>query len=402
MKATGSGDARCGTRADIAFIIFGLGCGGAEFALLELVRGLDRSRFRPIVISLAPRAALSNAFEEAAVEVHYLGLRRFEQAPLVFIRAWKLVRRLKPSLLHGVMFYGDVVARLIRMLEGTRVVSALHNTYIGPREFEQVLHWSDRYTDAVTAVSNAVADAQVGAGSVPSDKVRVIYNGIDLNRIAQPSQVELASHRARLGLSPSDRVLLCVARLEPAKEHALLLRAFKTVATRFDDVKLVLVGPGRLEGKLRDQAAALGISRQVCFAGQVDPVAPMFYLGELFVLSSSHEGLPLVVLEAMAARLPIVLTAVGGVPEVIEHEVNGILVAPFDEAGLVEGLERVLRMTPEARARMGQAARATVEQRFSAQHMVSATQDLYEELLAQAHRKAQLTRKTEVGSSLVD
>lgn len=367
----------------IAFVIFALGCGGAEVVLLELVKGLDRSRFTPIVISLAPPSALSPAFDAAGIEVHHLGLKRVQQAPLVLLRAWRLVRRLRPALLQGVMFHGDLAARLLRAMGGTRhVVTAMHTTSIGSRRYEQVMHWSDRYTDAVTAVSKVVANAQIQAGSIQAEKVTVIHNGIDLKRVARPSLAELDALRARLNLCSGDRVLLCVARLEPVKEHTLLLHAFKTVSSKVDNLTLLLVGTGRLEGRLRTLAANLGISAKVRFAGQVSPVAPVLFLAEAFVLCSSREGLPIVVLEAMAAELPMVLTAVGGIPEMIEHEKTGLLVPSQNEQALADALERLFMMSPSDRRALATAGRRHVEERFCVEHMVAATQDLFERVLA--------------------
>jgi len=367
----------------VAFVIFGLGCGGAEIALLELVKGLDRSRFEPIIISLAPPAALSQAFEAAGVQIYYLGLERVEQAPLVLFRAWRLVRKLRPALLHGVMFYGDLVARLLRMSgETPAVITAMHTTDIGSRGYEQVMRWSDRFTDAVTAVSDDVARSQVRAGSIRSSKVTVIRNGIDLKRLAAPSASELETQRLRLGLNRTDRVLLCVARLEPPKEHGLLLRAFHRLSARAPDVKLLLVGSGRLESELRALAARLGLEQKVVFAGQLSPVAPVFHLADVFAMSSSREGLPLVVLEAMAAQLPMVVTSVGGIPEIVEHDRTGVLVPSGDEQALAAALERVFAMSDEARAAMGLAARRCVEERYRVEHMVTATQNLYERILA--------------------
>jgi glycosyltransferase involved in cell wall biosynthesis len=367
----------------IAFVIFALGCGGAEVVLLELVKGLDRLRFTPIIISLAPPSALSAAFEASGVEVHHLGFKRVDQAPLVLLRAWRLVRRLRPALLQGVMFHGDLAARLLRLMGGTtRVVTAIHTTSIGSRAYEQIMHWSDRYTDAVTAVSQVVASAQVQAGSIQADKVTVIHNGIDLKRVVRPSRAELDAQRARLNLCSGDRVLLCVARLEPVKEHALLLRAFKAVSSKVDNLTLLLVGTGRLEGQLRTLAANLGISAKVRFAGPVSPIAPILFLAEAFVLCSSREGLPIVVLEAMAAELPMVLTAVGGIPEIIEHEKTGLLVPSQNEEALADALERLFKMSARERSALAFAGRRLVEERFCVEHMVAATQDLYERVLA--------------------
>ena len=269
------------------------------------------------------------------------------------------------------MFYGDLAARLLHLFGGTQhVITAIHSTSIGSRRFERVMRWSDRYADAVTAVSNVVARAQIEAGSVPAEKVTVIYNGIDLRRFARPPSSEIEAHRARLGLSEG-RVLLCVGRLEPEKDHAQLLRAFKKLLTKVNDITLVLVGPGRLEAELRALASSLGIAERVRFAGQISPIAPIFYLADVFVLCSWREGLPLVVLEAMASGVPMVLTSVGGIPEIVEHEKTGILVPARDESALAAALERVFVMSPTEREGMATAARECVKERFSMETMKS-------------------------------
>ena len=369
--------------ATIVFVIYALGVAGAEVMLLELVKGLDRGRFRPVIVSLAPRAALSDAFEAEGAEIHHLDMRHIEEAPLIIFRAWRLVRRLKPALLHGVMFYGDLTARILRMFHSTpHVVTALHTTSIGPRRFERVMGWSDRYTDAVTAVSNAVARAQVEAGSVSASKVTVIHNGIDISRFASPNETEATRLQAQLGLTQSDRVLLCVGRLEPVKNHTLLLRAFEHLASEFREWKLLLVGRGRLESQLRKLAASLGLEDRVHFTGELSPVAPAFQIADAFVLSSNREGLPIVVLEAMAARLPMVLTSVGGIPEIVEHGVTGLLVPPRDEQALAAALRSLFLMSDDQRQAMAAAGRRRVEERFSAQRMVAATEALYEQVLA--------------------
>jgi glycosyltransferase involved in cell wall biosynthesis len=187
--------------------------------------------------------------------------------------------------------------------------------------------------------------------------------------------------------------LLCVARLERAKEHALLLRAFQRLSAQASDVKLLLVGSGRLEGDLRALATRLGIADKVLFAGQVSPVAAVFHLADVFALSSSWEGLPLVVLEAMAARLPMVLTSVGGIPEVVEHERTGILVAPGDEHAFAAALERVFAMSNEARATMGHVARRHVQERYRVEQMVAATQGLYDQVLSKQPRPSPLAKQ---------
>jgi glycosyltransferase involved in cell wall biosynthesis len=378
-----------GTPRTVAYVIFGLACGGAEMVLLELVRGLDRSRYRPVVISLAPPAELSRAFEDSGVELHHLGLRRIHQAPLIFAKALRLVRRLRPDLLHGVLFYGDFTARLLAMLGAApRVVSAIHSTVVGPRWHAELLRITDRFADSVTAVSDAVARARLEAGTVSADKLTVIPNGIDLARFARPTEVELGALRERFGLAAGDRVMLSVGRLEPEKNHEMLLRVFARVRARFPDALLLIVGSGGLQAALERRAIELAIESRVRLVGHVSPVAPIYHLAELFVLASRFEGLPMVVLEAMAAGLPMVLTSVGGIPEVVEDGRTGWLVPAGDEAQLEAALVRALGAPAAEREAIARAAASDVRARFGMERMVSSTEQLYDALLADAPRVA--------------
>jgi glycosyltransferase involved in cell wall biosynthesis len=370
----------------IAYVIFGLWCGGAEMVLLELVKGLDRSRFRPVVISLAPPDKLSGQFESSGVEVHHLGLRRIVGAPWVFLKALRLVRQIRPDLLHGVLFYGDFTARLLGLLAGgaPRVVSAIHSVYVGPRWCAEALRLTDPLAHAVTAVSDVVAQARLDAGTVRPEKLTVIPNGIDMRRFERPDEAELAALRQRLGVTSDDRVLLCVGQLRPEKNHALLLNVFARVQRRFPRTLLLLVGTGNLLEDLEQQAVALGIGERVRFAGHVAPIGPVFHLAELFVLASRFEGLPMVVLEAMAAELPMVLTRVGGIPEVTDDGRTAWLVPPNDEAELESALIRALEAPESERRAIARAARADVQARFSMERMVEQTERLYDKLLADA------------------
>lgn len=366
----------------IVYVVFSAVHGGAEMVLLELVTGLDRTKYRPVVMTLAGPGSLSQAFHDVGVELHHLGMTRVLEAPLTLFKALRLMRQLKPQIVHGHLFYGDLTARILRLLGGTpHVVSSVHSTYIGKRWTELALGLTDRLTDAVTAVSRTVADSQIAAKSIFARKVSVIENGIDFGRFTTPPPETLSALRQRFGIGPRDRVLLCVGRLVPEKNHALLLRVFARVHEREPEAKLLLVGGGALEPELRALVAELGLVERVIFAGTVSPVGPMFFLAEMFVLASWLEGLPLVVLEAMAAACPMVLTAVGGIPEVVEDGRTGLLVPPNDENALAGALLRMLAASPMQRQEIAEAARQHARRRFSMERMVERMQALYAQVL---------------------
>ncbi len=369
-------------RITVVYIVFSAVHAGAEMVLLELVTGLDRAKYNPVVITLAGSGPLAANFRDIGVEIHHLGMTRAAQAPWVLLKARRLVRRLRPSIVHGVLFYGDLTARLLRLFGATpHVVSAVHSTYVGGRWPELAMRLTDGLTDAVTAVSRTVAEAQIAHKSIVPRKVSIIENGINFERFRAPSSDEFDTLKRALGIQPDDRVALCVGRLAPEKNHALLLRVFARVAERVPKAKLLLVGSGDLEDSLRAQAAELRLGQRVVFAGQLSPVGPVFFTAELFVLASWLEGLPMVVLEAMAAGCPMVLTAVGGIPEVVQDGRTGLLVPPNDEAALEAALLRMFEAPPEQKQLWAMAAREEAKRRFSMERMVERTQAVYEHIL---------------------
>ncbi len=365
----------------ILYIIFGLGMGGAETVLFELANGLDRKEFEPIVLSLSPPAALSRKFADAGIAVHYLTMQRLLQAPMTLVSAIRTAQRLEPDILQGVLFHGDLAARLIRLALGKpQVVSALHNVILGKKYVDLVMRYTDSLTDAVTAVSHAVAETHVAAGIVRREKTTVIVNGIEPLRFARPPEADLTRLRERFGIKASTRVLLCIARLGPAKNHALLLRVFAKLSKRVPDVCLLLAGGGRLEPRLRAQAEQLGVTAQVIFAGVIDDVPPLFHLAEIFVLSSTYEGLPMVLLEAMASGVPVVSTSVGGIPEVITNGESGLLVPSGDEVALENALSGLLEGPETERRRLGDRGKAEVVANYGTARLVERTAALYRSL----------------------
>jgi len=205
---------------------------------------------------------------------------------------------------------------------------------------------------------------------VPADRITVIHNGVDLNYF-----------RPAAAPSPPERqVVLSIARLVPEKDHETLIAAFALVAPQHPQAELWLVGDGPQEKAIRRQAGRLLSPRRVRFVpGQAD-LLPLLRQGSLLALSSVQEGLPNVVLEAMASSLPVVATDVGGLSEVVEHGETGWLVSPKDVVGLADAMNQLLA-NDTMRASFGQAGRRRAERRFSMAAMVQQHQGVFLRLL---------------------
>jgi glycosyltransferase involved in cell wall biosynthesis len=214
-------------------------------------------------------------------------------------------------------------------------------------------------------------------------KLSVIPNGVDVDQYRR--QLSPAAARRNLGL-PADatHVLSVVGRLEEQKGHRYLLEAFAEVLRVVPGAHLALAGDGTLRGVLTEQAKALGIDRHVHFLGHCRGVQTVLDASDVFVLPSLWEAMPFAALEAMATGLPVVATAVAGVPELVVEGETGYLVPPANANALRDALIGILQM-PNAGRALGLAAQHRVNDHFSLRSMLIQTQELYRTLWASAH-----------------
>jgi glycosyltransferase involved in cell wall biosynthesis len=220
---------------------------------------------------------------------------------------------------------------------------------------------TDRWSDLTTHVSEDGREGMVAAGAVQADRISVMPNGIDIERF-HPSPALRGATRARLGVSAGTRLVLNVGRLVPEKAQDLLLRAFAQIDPATLPVHLMIAGGGPLHQALADQIAALGLTSRVTLLGPRDDVPALLNAADTFVLSSEIEGLPMVLVEALASGCPVVATDAPGVEEVVHAQ--GTIVPRGDAAALASALDTALRlgrgsMTDET------ARRAQVIARFS-------------------------------------
>lgn len=228
------------------------------------------------------------------------------------------------------------------------------------RLYTQLDRWSLPAARRVVTVCDPFAKMLAETRGVSSERILVLPNSMDPAPPPDPEKMQELSRS--LGLPENARVILSIGRLSTEKAQIDLLQAFALMKT--PDLRLVLVGNGIDRGRLVNAAATLGIAGQTIFAGQHRDVWPFYDLADIFVLPSLSEGSPNVLLEAMMAQAPVVATAVGGVPETVEHESSALLVPPRDPEKLAEAMRRLLD-SPELRARLAANAFARVKEHFS-------------------------------------
>jgi glycosyltransferase involved in cell wall biosynthesis len=359
--------------------------GGAELSLLMLIEGLDRAVWEPtLLVDEDPGSA---PLAERA-EAEGIAVRRVEPMPLGLgggLRAAKLarvLRRERPAIFHATLSWPLAAKWALAAAVAARVPSVATVQLIPEFRLERSSAWQLRALAAgvgrYVGVSRDVADELVSRFHYPADRVEVVYNAVRLELFEPDPDPEL---RAQLQVGRELPVVLTCARLDEQKGHDVLLRA----AARLSGVAFVLAGEGPERGRLEALTAELGIADRVLFLGYRTDVPRLLAACDVFALPSLYEGSSLALLEAMAARRAIVSSAIGGTDELIENGVDGILVAPGEDAPLAAALGELLG-NGERRAELGTRARARVESDFTPAAMRGRVLAIYEELLAGGRR----------------
>jgi glycosyltransferase involved in cell wall biosynthesis len=234
-----------------------------------------------------------------------------------------------------------------------------------------------RITDLSLAVSQGVRDYLIEPGGLDPARVRVVHNGVDLARIRQHRP--RAEVRRELGLAEANQVVGLVARLDHwGKGHKEFFTALSTLKDRHP-VEALIIGGGRREAEVKQLAAEMGLAGRVHFLGQRQDIPDLLSALDIFVLPSHSEGVSLALLEGMAAGLPVIATAVGGLPEVVTDGVNGLLIPPQDPEALAQALARFLD-DPALAKKLGENARQHVNENFSLERLGREINEIYEEL----------------------
>jgi glycosyltransferase involved in cell wall biosynthesis len=316
----------------------GLGRGGTERLLHGTVRHLDRARFRVEVAYLLPwKDAFVADIEAECVPVHCLEAPR--PASLGWVRRLRrLVNDRNIDLVHTHMPLTAAAARLALPGDTPMFVHTEHNLW---DRYRRPTRWANRLTYGRNAAVIAVSDGVARSIRSRRAPVEVVTHGADLGGVRRGAAAR-AEARRELGLADGDVVVGTVGNFTAKKDQATLLRAMAVLGRDRPAIRLVLVGSGPLEAELTHQAADLGLAGRAAFVGSRHDVPELLPAFDVFALSSRFEGLPIALLEAMAAGLACVATSVGGIPEVITDGRDGLLVEPGDPDALAIALGKAL------------------------------------------------------------
>jgi glycosyltransferase involved in cell wall biosynthesis len=337
-------------------------------------------RFAPSLVGLKRPEPATQWLREQGIPVHNLGRGRFD--PRILTDLVRLGRERRARILHVHGYAAADFGRLAARRLGAALV--LHEHFADPR-MPAYQGMADRMlselTDRAIAVSASTRDFLVRERHVPAGRVRLIWNGAPLDEFA-PVSADVALHARRsLGLADDALVVGTIGRLSEQKGHRYLVEAAPALLAGRPRAQLVIVGDGDQMDALKTQAAALGIASRVTLAGHRADVPALLGAIDVFAISSTYEGTPLALFEAMAAGKAIVSTAVDGCREVLEDGVTALLVPPRDPAALAAALGRVMDDATLRRSLAGNARAAST--RYDIRTCVAGMEALYDEVLAE-------------------
>ena len=359
--------------------------GGAEEMVLNLVRHLP-ARFEPMVCCIHESGPIGDEIQRTGTPVAVLGLQPGFRRPWDLAGIRRYIRETQPEIVHTFLLTASLYGRLAAILERVPIVIGTEVNIYERKRWHHAI--AERLlmagTDRVVVSAESVREFYTRQVHADPAKVDVIHNAVDFSQAR--ASVSRAEMRASLGVPADAPVAGVIARLTEQKGHRFL---FEALAERpeLSPVQLIVIGDGDSRDALRERADALGLTSRVHFLGARRDLGNLLGAMDVFVMPSLWEGLPLSLMLAMSASLPVVATAVAGIPEVVDDDRTGVLVPPGDPAALGAALGRVFG-DAALRERLGRDARNSVLPRFGVDRYVESIVALYDRLLNQRVRTA--------------
>jgi glycosyltransferase involved in cell wall biosynthesis len=370
----------------ITFVITGLGMGGAEVQVSTLAAGFSGRGATVQIVSMLSKIAAHPQLS-AKIPISTLGMTRGKSTPGDLVRYVKTVRAHRPDIVHSHLFHANLLARIGRPFVRTPLVCTAHNTAEHPEQAknaslrtrfrELAYRWTDPLCDLTTQVSAEGAERYVAIGATPASKMQFVPNAVDCQRFRPDAELRT---RIREELRLGDAFTwIWIGRIEEQKDPWTILQAFQIAAASDPSCALLVVGSGSLEKRMQQRAAELGISSQVRFLGLRQDIPALLNGADGYVLSSIREGFPMVLLEASASGLPLVVTSPGA--EAVVPERSGWVVGTRDPDALAERMRALMGLSPDKRRAMGAEGRKFVSSKFALDAVLDTWERVYASLL---------------------
>ncbi|UCC30628.1 MAG: glycosyltransferase [Phycisphaerales bacterium] len=369
------------TIASILYVITDLKLGGVPLHLSRLAGEMRRRGFEPCVVSLGELGPVARMLRDDGVGVSGCGARGSWDIRVIG-RLARIISKKRPDVVHAMLFHANVAARRAARKAGfpsDRVLCEVQTAEVQRRWHLLVDRFTHRGCRFTIGNSPSVIEHLHRRARIPRNRLRLVKGGIDPTPLQNATPVD----RSAPGIPADGALILWVGRLDPVKGLETLIGAFQSMDVD-TDAHLLLVGDGPLRTRLRNKIDRLGLAKRIHLLGARDDVPALLKAADVFAFPSRTEGLPNALLEAMAARCPIVTTDVPGCRDLIEHETTGLVVPYGDTTALATAVLRLLHDRAAAK-RLGERAAELVTQRWHIEQTFDAYADIYEAIVAGDH-----------------
>ena len=372
----------------LLWMIDSLGSGGAEHLMPGIMANISKEKFsqRVCVLQVREGNPVAKKIEALGFPVDFVAVPNLRH-PKNIPNLLRYLRQHQPDIVHTQLEFSDTLGNLATKLLKIPSVSTLH-TLDAPEKTDRTywrhqLMWASlRYAaDRVISVSDSARQQQIRAGSLSPEHIITLYNGIDLTPFAPEAHPHPQKIREELDIHNDSFLMVSVAVLRKPKGIQYMLDAMPKILAAHPNAFYLVVGDGENMAALQEKRRALKLEKHVHFAGFRNDIAAILAASDLFVHPTLNDALPTVLIEAMGAEKALVASAVGGVPELLEDRVNGILIPPADTDALAKACLELIA-DPTRTAQMAKAGRKTANEKFSIATQITKLENLYEELIS--------------------
>lgn len=365
----------------LLFIISGLERGGAQTQLVNITTKLAQRGWDVTIISFLSPVAYVSELRESNVTIWTLNSQRWFRKYTSLIKAGRMIKKYKPDILVGFMYHGIMTARIIGRLVNVPVVVSAIRTGRDRSMRERFLRLTNALTDKVTTNSHDVAKGLLDRKIVGFSEIEVIPNAIEISNFIPDGN--RATYRNRLNVNNDQFLWLAVGRLIPEKDYPTLMLAFRDLSKLQPTARLIVVGSGPARTSLEVMIRRLGLCSTVRLLGTRLDMREIYEASDALILASVSEGMPNVILEAMAAKKPVVSTNVGGVSELVRDEVSGYLIPQGDHVAIARVMHKLMELSSPERTEFGTAGYEHVRANFALDRIIMKWEGLFGSLMNQ-------------------
>ena len=369
-------------KINIAHLTYSLDTGGIENGIINLVNRMDRNKFYHYIICFTHATEFRNRITAENVEIISLNKKPGNSLKLFYL-LWVIFNKKNIHIVHSrgwaTMMEGIVSAKAAGI---PVVIYGFHGkTYedIQGEKTRRIVAQKIllKITDGIITLIDNMKDDLCSSLNVARDKVEIIKNGVDLSIFANGDR----RLRYDFDIKDSEVVIGAVGRIDPVKNYATMIKAFHVVSSRHYNLRMIIVGDGPDYVDIENKIEEMGLSQKILMLGNRDDVSKLLYCFDIFIQPSLYEGLSNTILEAMAVGLPVIASCVGGNPDVVKENENGLLFNPTDVEGLSKAIEKIY-LDKELRDNMITANKEKIKSEYSLDKMVGEYERYYQELIS--------------------